>query len=225
MRIFVINDYRLLRLGLCNLLQKDPSIEVIGNVPYEGGLKLIGLIEHLNPDVILWQLEKIENDKLDFIDVLLDILLERHPAMRIIIISVSGPNAIFKEAIKSGILECVSPDISLDTLLSTILKKNISKLEANPTANISLICDKRVYIQSHFQNNTNLLSPQEFRVQTLLSQGYSNQDIAGALSISLRTVEAHIHKIFEKLRVNNRMQAIATAAHLGIIDANKHQIN
>ena len=120
----------------------------------------------------------------------------------------------------------MSPDISLDILLSTILKKNISKLEANPTANISLICNKRAHILSHFQNNTNILSPQELRVQTLLSQGYSNQDIAGALSISLRTVVVpHIHKIFEKLRVNNRMQAIATAAHLGIIDANIHQIN
>ena len=54
----------------------------------------------------------------------------------------------------------------------------------------------------------NLLSPKEYEVLSLLSKGFLYKEIGDKLSISVNTVKQHIHKIYQKLHVNNRTEAI-----------------
>jgi len=221
MRIFVIHNYLLSRLGLCTLLQLDHSIDVIGHARYEGGLKLLKLIRSLNPDILLWQMERIENDKLDFINF----LLERCPAVKILIMTDPDSNEkSCKEILKRGVIDCVSPNISLNVLLKIISKMGLKYFDDDSIPNNSPTNGQQAYIQLKFQTPRDLLTPQELRIQALISQGYSNLKIADTLSISLRTVEAHVHNIFKKLKVKNRVQAVATATRLGLVlpEAKKH---
>jgi DNA-binding NarL/FixJ family response regulator len=166
-------------------------------------------------------MERIENDKLDFINS----LLERCLAVKILIMTDPDSNEIkCKEIIKRGVIDCVSPNISLNVLLKIISKMRFNNFDDASIPNNSPINGQQAYMQLKFQIPRDLLTPQELRIQAVISQGYSNQEIADTLSISLRTVEAHVHNIFKKLKVTNRVQAVATATRLGLVlpEVKKH---
>ena len=62
------------------------------------------------------------------------------------------------------------------------------------------------------------LSRREIEVLALVAQGRSTQDIAEELYVSVHTVRNHLHRIFGKLDVHSRVQAVATASRLGIVE-------
>jgi len=63
------------------------------------------------------------------------------------------------------------------------------------------------------------LTDREFEVLGLLASGFSNEEIAAALFVSLNTVKTHLKNIFGKLGVTSRLQATVRAGHLGLLDA------
>lgn len=87
----------------------------------------------------------------------------------------------------------------------------------------TIIIEKEIYLErEHFEPDQNQsenigISKRELEVLQLMSQGLSNQEIAGQLFVSLSTVKTHSSKIFEKLDVKRRTQAIETAKRLKII--------
>jgi DNA-binding NarL/FixJ family response regulator len=66
------------------------------------------------------------------------------------------------------------------------------------------------------------LSSREFAVLRLIGEGRANKEIAVELGISLRTVEGHLHSIFEKLRVGSRTQAVVRAVNDGLLSIEAH---
>ena len=88
----------------------------------------------------------------------------------------------------------------------------------------TVIVEKEVYIEKpgNFNRNHSLitqleLSNRELEVLELLAKGYSNQEIAGQLFVSLSTVKAHNQHLFEKLDVKRRIQAVEKAKRLSLI--------
>jgi DNA-binding CsgD family transcriptional regulator len=88
----------------------------------------------------------------------------------------------------------------------------------------TLVVEKEVYVtrNENFVLNTTLisqleLSKREMEILGLLAQGYSNQEIAARLFISLSTVKSHNQNLFEKLDVKRRIQAIEKAKRLNLI--------
>jgi ATP/maltotriose-dependent transcriptional regulator MalT len=88
----------------------------------------------------------------------------------------------------------------------------------------TIVVEKEVYVPrtEEFVLNTTLvsqleLSKREMEILNLLAQGYSNQEIAATLFISLSTVKTHNQNLFEKLDVKRRIQAVEKAKRLQLI--------
>ena len=88
----------------------------------------------------------------------------------------------------------------------------------------TIVVEKEVYVtrNENFVLDTSLvsqleLSKRELEILSLLAQGYSNQEIAAKLFVSLSTVKTHIQNLFEKLDVKRRTQAVAKAKRLNLI--------
>lgn len=88
----------------------------------------------------------------------------------------------------------------------------------------TVVVEKQVYVNRNedFVLNTSLvsqleLSKRELEILNLLAQGYSNQEIAEKLFVSLSTVKTHNQNLFEKLEVNRRIQAVEKAKSLSLI--------
>ena len=73
---------------------------------------------------------------------------------------------------------------------------------------------------SHASEYIEPLSEREIEVLQLISEGLTNQEIAGKLHISLHTVKGHARNIYGKLGVKNRTQAIAQAREMGLVTDN-----
>lgn len=88
---------------------------------------------------------------------------------------------------------------------------------------LTVIVEKQVYVKGgEFVQNQNelaltCLSKRELEVLQLMADGLSNQQIAEHLFVSLNTIKTHASKIFEKLEVRRRTQAIETARRLSLI--------
>jgi two-component system, NarL family, response regulator LiaR len=107
----------------------------------------------------------------------------------------------------------------LFTLLGIWLALKLSKPKTN-----TVIVEKTVYQPATADFSLNQvsleemgLSLREMEVLQLLSKGHSNKSIAEQLFVSLNTVKTHCSKIFEKMEVHSRMQAIEKAKRLGLI--------
>ena len=88
----------------------------------------------------------------------------------------------------------------------------------------TVVVEKEVYVNrnENFVLNTSLvsqleLSKRELEILSLLAQGFSNQEIAAKLFVSLSTVKTHIQNLFEKLDVKRRTQAVEKAKRLSLI--------
>ena len=88
----------------------------------------------------------------------------------------------------------------------------------------TVVVEKEVYVNrnDNFIQNTSLisqleLSKREMEILSLLAEGYSNQEIAGKLFVSLSTVKTHNQNLFEKLDVKRRIQAVEKAKKLQLI--------
>lgn len=87
-----------------------------------------------------------------------------------------------------------------------------------------VVVEKKVYLQSNgkFELNSSgvselELSKREMEILNLMGQGFSNQEIAATLFVSLSTVKSHNQNIFQKLEVKRRMQAVEKARKLSLI--------
>ena len=88
----------------------------------------------------------------------------------------------------------------------------------------TVVVEKEIYVQrnENFVLDTSLvaqleLSKRELEILNLLARGYSNQEIAAKLFVSLSTVKTHIQNLFEKLDVKRRIQAVEKAKRLNLI--------
>ena len=88
----------------------------------------------------------------------------------------------------------------------------------------TVVVEKEVYVNrnENFVLDTSLvsqleLSKRELEILSLLAQGYSNQEIAAKLFVSLSTVKTHVQNLFEKLDVKRRTQAVEKAKRLNLI--------
>jgi len=88
----------------------------------------------------------------------------------------------------------------------------------------TVVVEKEIYVQrnENFVLDTSLvaqleLSKRELEILNLLARGYSNQEIAAKLFVSVSTVKTHIQNLFEKLDVKRRIQAIEKARSLNLI--------
>jgi LuxR family maltose regulon positive regulatory protein len=102
----------------------------------------------------------------------------------------------------------VGPTPYLDRVLTAFLQQN-----RTPTS-----LSERVTGQTQVQPLLKPLSERELQVLQLLAQGASNLEIAQALVIVVDTVKRHVSRIFAKLGVQNRVQAVRQAEELGLLD-------
>lgn len=110
------------------------------------------------------------------------------------------------------------------TALGIWLAVKLSKPKPDSYRVETVVVEKEVYVQRNedFVLDTSLvaqleLSKRELEILGLLAQGYSNQEIAAKLFVSLSTVKTHIQNLFEKLDVKRRIQAIEKARSLSLI--------
>jgi DNA-binding NarL/FixJ family response regulator len=199
--ILIADDHSVLRQGLVSLIGFEADMMVVGEA--SNGREAVDLWKQHRPDVMLLDLRMPE---LDGVSVIKQIRADDENTRIIVLTTFDGDEDIYR-AIHAGAKGYLLKDVPREALIDCI-----RRVHAGGTCVPVHLADKlaeRVRGES--------VSEREIDVLKLMAKGKSNKEIGSALFISGGTVKSHVKSIFAKLKVNSRAEAVANAAHRGLI--------
>lgn len=223
-RILLVEDHLLTRIGLKTVIERRSDFKVIGEA--EDGEQAIRAVDEFSPDVILMDVGMPIMDGIEASKKIKDkhpekaiIMLTSHDNERDIFASLSAGAGgyclkdVEPERLYSAIRSVYAGDIWLDaTIAGKVLKQYHSGTPAQAAAEPS-----KARLNKKEPNLPEQLSPRELEVLYLLVDGLSNQEIADRLIISLATAKTHVRNILNKLAVDDRTQAAVLAMRRGLV--------
>lgn len=207
-RVGVAEDHPLAREGLVQLLESAEDIVIVGEAADgEEALKLADSVTG-EPDIFLVDIRLPGIDGLEVTRRLKD----EHPDVRVIILTANEDPAYATEAMKAGAKAYVLKSAEGEEVLDTV------RMVAHGHAVLDRRAWKALGEQGRSRGEQFGFTAREMDVLRLLGKGYRNREIAESLGISPTTVKTHVARIFRRLEVNDRTDAVVTAFRLGIIE-------
>lgn len=206
-RLLIVDDHAVVRQGLRMLLTQRYGIEVVGEAG--DGETAVTLASQLRPDVILMDLVMSGMDG----RAAIELIRADDPRARIVVLTSLGSESHMAAAVQAGAAGFLSKDSSPDELVSTIHRVDRGQLVIPPHM-MPALARRRSGIQVQ---GTAVLTGRELDVLRELAHGYSNEEIAEVLFISVNTVRSHVRKILTKLQLENRTQAAIYAYETGLV--------
>ena len=207
-RVFVADDHPVVRTGLEALIDTEPGLEVVGTAA--DGVTTVRRVLELKPDVILLDLKMPRKSGQEAIEE----IKEQEPGARILVLTSFGDDDTVFAAIKAGALGFLLKDSTPVELIQAIRNVYAGKASLHP--DIALKVVKELSRPTDLPPTAEPLTEREEEVVRLLAQGLSNQEIADQLTITERTVRAHVSSILGKLHLANRTQAALYALKEGL---------
>ncbi len=213
-RVFLADAHPIVIDGLRNVLSQYPGLQVVGEA--SEGMDAIDKIVELDPDVVLL------DPKLPRIDGLtvLRSIQTRAPKCRVILFAGSENKEEFVEAMKLGCCGILLKDASTSLIEKSIQKVHAGEiwLDSNTTAAvIRQFASPSEFPAAHPNGKPNReraqLSQREREIIVLIAQGYKNKEIAEKMFITEQTVKNHLHNVFDKLGVSDRLELALYAIH------------
>ena len=202
LRVLVVDDHEIVRVGLCATIGQRYA--VVGTA--STGAEALKLALQLKPDVVVADLRL--PDMLG--DELCRRLLERLPAMRVVMLSTYVSEETVRLAFQAGAVGYVTKAAGLPELL-----KVLARLEhGEPSNGVSA---PQVVANLHALTASHVLTPQQESVLELAAQGLTNEQIGARLYLSESTVRFHLQKLKKKFDARSKTDLIARAIRAGAI--------
>ena len=201
-RVLVVDDHPLMRLGLQTKIQAEPDMEVVAEAG--DGPAAIQAFDQHRPDVTLLDLRLPGMDGPQIITV----IRKSHPDARIIILTTYDADEDVYRAVQAGARGYLLKGTFADGILEAIRNVHAGRRLIAPEVAARLA--DRV--------SSSALTAREIAVLELVAKGMSSKEIGGALLVSEATVKYHLKNIYTKLGASDRTEAALLAAQRGIIN-------
>ncbi|PJE28208.1 Oxygen regulatory protein NreC [Pseudooceanicola marinus] len=202
-RVAIVDDHPMVAEGIEAILDSFPDIAVVGT--YRNGRAIIDAVEDVRPDVILLDLNMPEMGGL----TACEILLEEHPWLKILILSMHDSPEYISTALDHGALGYILKDVPTDEIKTAI----------------DMVMQGERYLCTGAQGSlapprgAGHLTNREQTILLQLAQGKSNKEVAIALDISVRTVETHRKNLKKKLGISSTAGLTRYAIEHGVLQA------
>jgi DNA-binding NarL/FixJ family response regulator len=213
-RIAIADTHALFRDGLKKLLGGESDLEVVAEAG--NAFALMSALADCQPDVVLLA-TPLEGDEKEDVFAALGRL---HPSAKIIVMSGSSEQDDFVKNVRAGARGIVQKNTSGLMLVKAIRKVHDGEfwLDRSTTAEVVRHFAGRpaapvLSTRTNGEARVPTLSRREREIVNLVTHGYRNKELADKLSISEQTVKNHMHNIFEKLGVSDRLELALYAIH------------
>lgn len=206
-RVMLVDDHAVVRMGFRLLLENTSDIEVIAEA--ESGEEACKLYAEKQPDVVVMDLSMPGIGGLEA----LNRIRARNPEARILVLSAHDDTLHPKRTLEAGAAGYLSKRSAPEALIEALRQIIRGKIFLEPEIAQQLAVNQL----TGQQNPVEVLSPREFEVFKLLAQGKSVAEIAELLFLSPRTVGTHLYNIKQKLNASNSAEIALIAMRAGVI--------
>lgn len=210
LRVMVVDDHEVVRLGLKALLSSRPGFEVVGEA--ETAEEAVNKALSLKPDVIIMDVRLPGTSGVEACRR----IKKEAPQIKVIVLTAFPNDEYLLEAVEAGVNGYVLKRVGSDELLETL-----EKVRRGEGVLDSSLCPKVFTYLRKLKEKDRVeafaqLSKRELQILALLAQGKSNREIAEKLFLSEKTVRNYISQILDKLGLSSRTEAVAYAIRHGI---------
>lgn len=205
-RVMVVDDHTMVRLGLATLLKSFDDLQLVGEA--ETGEVAIKVCEEVLPDVILMDMVMPDMDGA----VATRLIRQRYPQVKVIALTSFKTADLVKNALEAGAIGYLLKDVSANELVQAIRFAHAGRATLSPEVAQTLVDTAQGSLSL-----TPRLTERELEVLALMVEGLNNTQIAGRLIVSPSTIKSHVSNILSKLGVTSRTEAVTLALRNGII--------
>jgi len=208
-RVLLAEDHVIVREGTRELVQHEPDMEVVGEA--SDGEEAIQLTAKLRPDVVIMD---IAMPKLNGIEAT-EQIKELYPATAVLVLTAYDDDQYIFALLEAGAAGYLLKNVRGRELIDAIRAVYAGESVLHPAITRKVIESFLPAGKPAERRIAEPLSEREMEVIKLAGRGMSNKDIAEELSLSVRTVQAHLGNIFNKLGVGSRTEAVLYALKKG----------
>ena len=216
-RLVIADDHPIVRDGLKKLLLLEDDFDVVGEA--SDGREVLEKVRDLDPDVLLLDLRMPNLDGL----ATLQALAQVNKRTRVIVLTASEDKNEFVQAMKLGCSGIVLKQTAPDLIVKSIRKVHSGEIWLDSHTTAAVMRQFTTTLDSGSGSSgggkgreRSPLSAREREIVALVAQGYKNKEMAEKMFISEQTVKNHLHNIFDKLGVSDRLELALYAIHKGL---------
>lgn len=207
MRVIFVDDHEMVRIGISSYLSMQEGIEIVGEA--SNGKEGIEKTLNLKPDVVL--MDMVMNE-MDGIEATAQIKCQM-PKVKVVMLTSFIEDKEVYRALDAGVDSYILKTSSAEEIRDAIIK----------TYQGESVFEKEVMMKMRARMNQkaelhDMLTEREKEILLLIAKGYSNQEIADASHITIKTVKTHVSNILSKLEVQDRTQAVIYAFQHDLVE-------
>jgi len=197
--LVLANDHPIFLDGLEDIFRREPDIQVLESC-LEGQAALRA-VRQLKPDVLILDLRM---PKMDGLGVLREMQKEKLPTRVVVLTAALDEDEVLK-AIRLGVQGVVLKEMAARLLVQCVRKVHAGEQWLEKRS-VSLALERLLKREAATRQIAGLLTSREIEIVRMVADGLRNREIGDRLYINEGTVKVHLHHIYEKLKVNSRLQ-------------------
>jgi two-component system, NarL family, nitrate/nitrite response regulator NarL len=210
-KILIADDHAIFRDGIRKLLDSEEKITIVGEA--RNGVECIKMLGKLKPDILLLDLRMPDKDGFAVLEeVNFDTI-----QTRVIVLTAAEDDRVVR-AMRLGARGVLLKESAIDHLVKSIYRVHAGEIWLDSHMTTELINTFSASSKSDVRSKKALLSNREIEIVQHVARGFQNKVIGKKLFISENTVKNHLHKIFDKLGVSDRLELVLYAIHHRLID-------
>jgi two-component system, NarL family, response regulator NreC len=208
-RTVIVDDHAVVRSGLRLVLEGEDDIEVVAEAA-DARSAVFEARAH-RPDVILLDVVMPGRSGIEAIPD----LLKESPESKVLVLSMQDDPAYVREAFGAGASGYVLKEAADAEVVAAVRDVASGQRYVHPTLGARLVAAEA---EERVRAEEDPLSDREHEILRMLALGHTNQEIAGQLFLSVRTVETHRAHIMQKLRISTRAELVRYALQRDMLD-------
>ncbi len=212
-RILIIDDNKVVRDALAEVLGRDETLRVVGTAPFTNGGPSDAIEAH-HPDVLI--MPAVGQRTTD----LARAINRQYAGVRVVVFGTKEHPEVITELIEAGAVGYVPDEASLEDFCEAI--RSVARGEVRLTPRIAATLVMRLSAlaaerRADEKARNVKLTPRELEILALVAEGLTNKEIGAQLHVEEQTVKNHMHNILERLRLRRRHQAVQYAWESGML--------
>jgi two-component system response regulator DevR len=205
LKIIIVDDHEVVRLGLRTLLDRHPDFTVVDEAATVKEAVKKSLL--LRPDVVLMDIRLLGGSGIDACRK----IVEQDPGIKVIMLTSYAEDEMLFDAIAAGACGYVLKQIGSDDLIRAVEAVGKGEALLDPALTQRVFARVREAVRKEIEEAFTSLTDQEMRVLAQVSEGKTNREIAETLFLGEGTVRNYVSSILKKLELTNRAEAAAYA--------------